>query len=106
MEAWVEFTADVFIMFNFQAVTAVDNCITTTDVLPFQTSAKDPQAAACLAGNSLPQCTDGNTAIDTSAQDSSGNFVKLTRDEINPNFKRPTGYQAPISVRFGIRFSF
>lgn len=102
----VEFTADVFNMFNFQAVTAVDNSITTTDVLPFQTSAKDPQAAACLAGNSLPQCTDGNTAIDTSAQDSSGNFVKLTRDEINPNFKRPTGYQAPISVRFGIRFSF
>ena len=32
--------------------------------------------------------------------------IKLNRDELNINFKRPTGYQAPISVRFGIRFSF
>jgi outer membrane receptor protein involved in Fe transport len=102
----VEFTADVFNMFNFQAVTAVDNTITSSDVLPFQTNSKDPQAAACLAGNSQPQCTDGNTAIDTSVTNPDGSFVKLTRDELNSNFKRPTAYQAPISVRFGIRFSF
>ncbi len=103
----VEFTADVFNMFNFQAVTAVDQTITTSDVLPFQTSSSDPQAAACLAGNSQPQCTNNNTAIDTGTHDDvNGGFVKLTRDELNPNFKRPTAYQAPISVRFGIRFSF
>ena len=96
----------MFNLFNFQAVTAVDQTITSSDVLPFQTSAKDPQSAACLAGNNLPQCTGGNTAIDTSATDADGHFIKLTRDEINTNFKKPTQYQAPISVRFGIRFSF
>lgn len=103
----VEFTADVFNMFNFQAVTAVDQTLTSSDVLPFQTNEKDPQAAACLAGNDLPQCAGGNTAIDTSTvDDTTGEFVKLTRDELNSNFKRPTAYQAPISVRFGLRFSF
>ena len=102
----VEFTADVFNMFNFQAVTSVDETITNSDVLPFQTSSTDPQAAACLAGNGLPQCAGNNTAINTSAKGPDGNFIKLTRDELNTNFKRPTAYQAPISVRFGIRFSF
>ena len=102
----VEFTADIFNVFNFQALTSVDSTITNSDVLPFQTSAKDPQAAACLAGNDLPQCAGGNTAIDTSAKNADGSFIKLTRDELNTNFKRPTSYQAPISVRFGIRFSF
>ncbi len=103
----VEFTADVFNMFNFQAVTAVDQSITSSDVLPFQTSAKDPQAAACLAGNDLPQCAGDNTAIDTPSTDpDSGQFIKLTKDELNANFKQPTAYQAPLSVRFGLRFSF
>ena len=90
----VEFTADIFNVFNFQAVTGVDSTITTSDVLPFQTSAKDPQAAACLAGSDLPQCAGGNTAIDTSATDANGTFIKLTRDELTTNFKRPTSYQA------------
>lgn len=113
----VEFTADVFNMFNFQAVTAVDNTITTADALPFQTNSKDPQAAACLAGSGQPQCTelafdedgdpvlnaDGSQAYVLPIQGGGGN---LTTADINPNFKRPTAYQAPISVRFGIRFSF
>jgi hypothetical protein len=33
-------------------------------------------------------------------------FENITTADLNPNFKRPTGYQAPISVRFGIRFTF
>ncbi|MFZ5443833.1 MAG: TonB-dependent receptor [Myxococcota bacterium] len=96
----VQFTADVFNMFNFQAVTAVDQTITNSDVLPFQTTDKDPQKAACLAGTDQPQCADGLTTIQTSA------LEPLTREELNSNFKQPTAYQAPISVRFGIRFSF
>lgn len=102
----VQFTTDVFNVFNFQAVTAVDQTITNSDVLPFQTNDKDPQKAACLSGNSLPQCTGGNTAISTSTTDDNGNLIPLTRAELNSNFKQPTAYQSPISVRFGIRFSF
>ncbi|MBL8909336.1 MAG: TonB-dependent receptor, partial [Archangium sp.] len=102
----VQFTTDVFNMFNFQAVTAVDQTITQSDVLPFVTNAKDPQTAACLAGNNQPQCAGGNTAISTTAQDADGNYIPLTKDELNTNFKQPTAYQSPISVRFGIRFSF
>lgn len=102
----IQFTTDVFNMFNFQAVTAVDQTITNSDVLPFQTNDKDPQKAACLAGNASAQCTGGNTAILTSTQDDNGNFIPLTKAELNSNFKQPTAYQSPISVRFGIRFSF
>ena len=114
----VEFTADVFNMFNFQAVTAVDQTITSGEALPFQTNAADPQAAACLSGNNLPHCgtqslddmgnprfdDDGKPIYDLPIQASAG--VPLTTADLNPNFKRPTAYQAPISVRFGIRFSF
>ena len=113
----VEFTADVFNVFNFQAVTAVDQTITTTDVLPFQTSAKDPQAAACLAGSGQPQCSkpavdsDGNPILNANGTQAyelplEGVGSHLSTADLNPNFKRPTGYQAPISVRFGLRFSF
>ncbi|MFT3714322.1 MAG: TonB-dependent receptor [Archangium sp.] len=102
----VQFTTDVFNMFNFQAVTAVDQTITQSDVLPYQTTAKDPQTAACLAGNAQPQCAGNNTAISTTAQDADGNYIPLSKDELNSNFKQPTAYQSPISVRFGIRFSF
>lgn len=102
----VQFTTDVFNMFNFQAVTGVDQTITNSDVLPFVTNDKDPQKAACLAGNDQPQCSGNNTAISTSSQDDQGNLIPLTRAELNSNFKQPTAYQSPISVRFGIRFSF
>jgi outer membrane receptor protein involved in Fe transport len=102
----VQFTADVFNMFNFQAVTTVDETLTNSDVLPFVTNDANPQAAACLSGNSLPQCqmtnADGATVLPITAP--SGD--NLTSADLNPNFKRPTGYQAPISVRFGVRFTF
>lgn len=101
----VQLTADIFNMFNFQAVTSVDETLTLSDVLPFQTNDKDPQKAACLAGNALPQCLDMNGDPTTMVQYSDGSgFLKPS--EINPNFKRPTSYQSPISVRFGLRFTF
>lgn len=105
----VQFTADVFNMFNFQAVTAVDQTITTVDVLPFQTTDKDPQRAACLAGSDQSQCANNSTQIayqpgGLSPGENPEGF--LLQGELNSNFKQPTAYQAPISVRFGIRFSF
>jgi hypothetical protein len=101
----IEFSADVFNMLNFQAVTAVDQTLTTSDVLPYvATNTKDPQSEACLAGSSLPQCAGGQTPIQ--AVDGDGNTYNLTREELNPNFKRPREYQQPISVRFGLKFIF
>jgi outer membrane receptor protein involved in Fe transport len=108
----IQFTADVFNMFNFQAVTAVDQTLTTSDAAPFQTTAADPQAAACLAGNDLPQCRtevrdpDTGEFIGYQLPITSPDGTPLNTSELNPNFKRPTGYQQPISVRFGIRFTF
>ncbi|MEW6434096.1 MAG: TonB-dependent receptor [Myxococcota bacterium] len=102
----VQFTADIFNMFNFQAVTSVDETLTNGDVLPFVTNDPNPQAAACLSGNNLPQCqmtnADGIPVLPIQTPD----FENITTADLNPNFKRPTGYQAPISVRFGIRFTF
>jgi outer membrane receptor protein involved in Fe transport len=102
----VQFTADIFNMFNFQAVTSVDQTLTNTDVLPFVTTSSNPQEAACLAGNMSPHCqvtnADGLAVLPLKTPDGSN----LTSADLNPNFKRPTGYQAPISVRFGLRFTF
>lgn len=66
----VGFTVDAFNVLNFQAVTAVDNTLSTKELLPTTTLGDVP------AG------------------------------DLNPNFKRPTAYQAPISIRFGLRVSF
>ncbi len=108
----VQFTADVFNMFNFQAITAVDQSLTTSDVAPFQTTAADPQQAACLAGNDLPQCKvevrdpDTGEFVGYQLPITSPDGTPLNTSELNPNFKRPTAFQQPISVRFGIRFTF
>ena len=102
----VQFTADIFNMFNFQAVTSVDETLTFSDVLPFVTTSDNPQEAACLSGNQLPHCQqttpDGVGILPIQTPD--GAF--LTSADLNPNYKKPTGYQAPISVRFGLRFTF
>lgn len=102
----IQFTADLFNLFNFQAVTSVDETLTNQDVLPFTTSESDKAAAACLSGNNLPQCqnftADGIPVLKLTNPD--GDY--LTAADLNPNFKQPTGYQTPISVRFGIRFTF
>ncbi|GMU61059.1 MAG: hypothetical protein AMXMBFR34_28220 [Myxococcaceae bacterium] len=106
----VQFTVDVFNMFNFQAVTSIDETLTNGDVMPFVTTASNPQEAACLSGNNLPHCQE---QVDPTDPDSpfilpltTPDGTNLTTADINPNFKRPTGYQAPISVRFGLRFTF
>ncbi len=98
----VQFTADVFNLFDFRALTAVDETLSTQDLLPYVAPAgKNPQEAACLAGND-PNCV---TPIQKYDPDT-GEVVAATPADYNPNFKKPAGYQAPISVRFGLRFSF
>jgi hypothetical protein len=31
---------------------------------------------------------------------------KLTDEDLNPNFKKPTQYQAPRQIRFGLKYTF
>jgi hypothetical protein len=76
----VTLTADVFNLFNFQALTAVDENYTFAEVVPVE----------------------GGTEADLVG------LVDIHGDPVvvNPNFRRPTGYQAPRSIRFGAKVTF
>ncbi len=103
----VQVTADIFNLFNFQAATAVDSTISNADLLPFQAPAgKNPQEAACLGGANQTQCPADGTLPIKEFDPVSGAVVNANSAQLNTNFKRPTGYQLPISVRFGVRFTF
>ena len=88
---------DIFNMFNFQAVTAVDERFTAADVSPVQVPAgTNPQQAICIAGTS-PTCRSVLQAPDK---------TPLTQADLNANFKNVSQYQAPLTVRFGLRVTF
>jgi hypothetical protein len=72
--------ADVFNLFNQQEVTSVDQAYTSSNVNPI-----DNGKIADLVN--LKQ-------------------VNGTQPLINPNYGKPTGYQAPLSMRVGLRLSF
>ncbi len=103
----IQLTADVFNLFNFQAVTSVDQTLSAADLLPFQApKGANPLVASCLAGANQPQCpADGRLPINA-FDPISGAVVSANASQLNPNYKQPTGYQAPISVRLGVRFTF
>jgi Carboxypeptidase regulatory-like domain/TonB dependent receptor/TonB-dependent Receptor Plug Domain len=92
-------SAELFNMFNFSAVTSVDETFTNSDVLPYvpDGSERSPQEQVCIAGSN------GSCQRPLVAPDG---VTTLTSSELNPNFKQPLSYQAPLSVRFGIRMSF
>lgn len=82
-EASLGITMDVFNIFNFQATTGRDETYTYSDVLP------------CEGGGKLPTCVkraDGEK------------FNPST--EVNPNYGKPTSYQAPRQFRFGAKVTF
>ena len=86
---------DVFNLFNFQQVTDVDQVFTFTRVLPLEQGEKAANVESCReAGN--PECL----------VKASGTNTPITSADINPNYKRPIAYQAPRSVRFGVKLSF
>jgi outer membrane receptor protein involved in Fe transport len=73
---------DVFNVFNFQAAVAVDESYTFADVLP------------CSGEATVESCvksTDGSP---------------FAPNNKNPNFGKPTRYQAPRAIRFGARATF
>ncbi len=102
-----QLSVDLFNLFNFQAVTSVDSTLSHADLLPFQAPAGiDARTAACLAGTNQPQCP-ANGLLPLKEYDPlTGAVVNASSAQLNSNFKQPTGYQPPLSVRFGARFSF
>jgi len=88
----VSLTVDVFNIFNFQGVTAVDQNYTFASVLPVEGGVK--------AGDLTPGMVD---KIDDETGEVAG---KLTDEDLNPNFKKPTQYQAPRQIRFGLKYTF
>ena len=91
-------SGELFNMFNFSAVTTVDERFTNADIQPFVNTDpnKTPQQAICIAG------TDATCTSPLQAPDG----TPITAADLNDNFKRPLAYQAPLSVRFGIRMTF
>jgi carboxypeptidase family protein/TonB-dependent receptor-like protein len=91
----VSVTADVFNLFNLQAVVASDQTYTTADVNPLQgAAANDPY----LPGR------DKRTIDPARLTTPSGAPFEATQR--NPNFGNPIAYQEPLTVRLGIRTTF
>jgi hypothetical protein len=95
----VNFTVDVFNLFNFQAETGRDFRYTTSNVFPVPDGkpADIPQTSSspCVlppAGTCKLHSADDNTAFDPAG--------------VNPNYGRPTQYQPPRVFRFGLRMTF
>ncbi|RKH44577.1 TonB-dependent receptor domain-containing protein [Corallococcus llansteffanensis] len=86
---------DVFNLFNFQQYTDVDQTFTTSRVYAIEQGGAPDNLTACL--NDL---SDNCKVISTTTN------ARITSQEINPNFKRPTAYQAPRAIRLGAKLSF
>ncbi len=103
----VTVTADVFNLFNLQAVTSVDQSISTAYLLPYQAPAgSNPQQGLCVSGSNLAQCPSDGTLSVKAYDPNTGAIVNANSSQLNSDFKRPTGYQAPITVRVGAKFTF
>lgn len=105
-ENTLQLSVDIFNMFNFAAIQTVDQSFSGADILPYTAAAgENPQDAACISGDNAG-CV---PKLRKYQLDDAGNVAGtegVTRDDYNPNFKRVTSYQQPISVRFGIRLTF
>ncbi len=100
-------SVDVFNLFNLQVPTAVDQTLSTKDILPLSPASvpagKTAQEFACLAGPS--PCT---SAL-VKAGEGDGTALgprRVTGSDLNSTFKQPVAYQLPISVRLGVKLSF
>ena len=86
-------TLDVFNLFNFQTATRVDQSYTFASVYPLKGG--QPR--------DLPERVRINTGSPTA---DTASPVYLTPDQVNPNFGKPTQYQAPRQFRLGARYTF
>jgi hypothetical protein len=107
----VQLSVDIFNMFNFASATGQDQTFSTADVLPY--TPNDPNQSinttlqqACIAGNNANcQSPLRQYKLDPSTGNPVGT-TPVTNSALNPNFKRITAYQAPLSVRFGVKVTF
>lgn len=100
----VALSIDVFNLFNFAGAESVDQTFSTADLLPYiadANSKKTPQEAACISGND-PNCVPQIRVFNGDT----GMAEQATSDLYNPNFKRVTAYQAPLTVRLGLKVTF
>jgi hypothetical protein len=88
-------TLDVFNLFNFQTATRVDESYTYESIYPLKGGSE-----ADLPTESSP----GRVRLNTG--DPSDPVEYLTYEQVNPNFRQPTQYQAPRQFRFGVRYTF
>jgi len=85
---------DVFNLFNFQTATRVDESYTFESIFPLKGG-----TPADLPTETSP----GKIRLNTgNAEDEE----YLTAEQVNPNFRQPTQYQAPRQFRFGVRYTF
>jgi hypothetical protein len=89
-DSLVTLSVDVFNIFNLQGILGRDQTYTQADVNPLRPS----------------ECTGGCTAADLPKVTYAGTTDVLDPNDINPNFKNVTSYQAPRSIRFGAKVTF
>jgi outer membrane receptor protein involved in Fe transport len=92
-ESVLSVTLEVFNLFNFQTATRVDQSYTFASVYPVKGGTPDD-----LPGQ--VRINTGNPTADAASP------VYLTPEQVNPNFRQPTQYQAPRQFRLGVRYSF
>lgn len=96
----MQVTLDLFNLLNLQEATEVSQRLSTVEILPASVpEGKDPAEAACLSGNN-PTC---QTILQKKV---GGATVPVASTDLNGNFKQPTAYQQPFSVRLGVKLSF
>jgi len=92
---------DVFNLFNFQGITQVDQSYTFESIYPVKDGTEKDLPTADNRGNVIINTGDRDHDFDPANED---RF--LTKEQVNPNFKKPITYQAPRQIRFGIRYTF
>ncbi|MDP3500071.1 MAG: TonB-dependent receptor [Myxococcales bacterium] len=99
-EQSIQVTLDLFNLLNLQEATEVSQQLSNAQLVPANVAdGKDPATAACLAGNS-PTCQSILQKRVGAAT------VPVSTNDLNANFKQPTAFQAPFSMRLGVRLFF
>ena len=93
-------TLDVFNLFNFQQVTAVDQTFTFTQVHPIEGGGSPADVEACREEGGACKVKVFTTGVPVE------DAAAITASDVNPNFKKPIAYQTPRSIRFGMKLSF
>ena len=108
-ESELQLGVSIFNLFNFQAVTGVDQALTTDPVTPIPA---DPATGRVADASDLPkknadnkwECIPPSMGGTCRLTDDAGN--PFDAEQINPNFNNPTSYQAPRQFRFNAKVTF